>query len=92
MKVIICGGGQVGFNIARHLAAESNDVTVIDQSAELIRRVSDSLDVRAMVGHASHPDVLEGAGARDGVHDLMRPFMISHRSSDSARLVSPLAT
>ncbi len=65
MKVIICGGGQVGFNIARHLAAESNDVTVIDQSAELIRRVSDSLDVRAMVGHASHPDVLEGAGARD---------------------------
>ncbi len=65
MKVIICGGGQVGSNIARHLAGESNDVTVIDQSADLIRRVSDSLDVRAMVGHASHPDVLEKAGARD---------------------------
>ena len=65
MKVIICGAGQVGFHIARHLAAESNDVTVIDQSAELIRRVSDSLDVQAMVGHASHPDILEKAGARD---------------------------
>ena len=65
MKVIICGGGQVGFHIARHLAAENNDVTVIDQSADLIRKVGDSLDVRAMVGQASLPDVLEKAGARD---------------------------
>ena len=29
MKVIICGAGQVGFNIARYLATEGNDVTVI---------------------------------------------------------------
>ena len=53
MKVIVCGAGQVGFNIARHLAGESNDVTVIDQSADLIRRVSDQLNVQAIVGHAS---------------------------------------
>ena len=30
MKVIVCGAGQVGFSIARHLALENNDVTVID--------------------------------------------------------------
>ena len=36
MKVIICGAGQVGFNIARDLASEHNDVTVIDISRELI--------------------------------------------------------
>lgn len=65
MKVIVCGAGQVGFNIARYLAIENNDVTVIDQSAELIGRVNDSLDVQALVGHASHPDVLEQAGAPD---------------------------
>ena len=63
MKVIVCGAGQVGFNIARHLAGESNDVTVIDQSADLIRRVSDQLNVQAIVGHASRPDILEQAGA-----------------------------
>ena len=28
MKVIICGAGQVGWQIARHLANEKNDVTV----------------------------------------------------------------
>ena len=63
MKVIICGAGQVGFHIARYLAAEGNDVTVIDQSRELIHRISDTLDVQAIVGYGSHPDVLREAGA-----------------------------
>lgn len=65
MKVIVCGAGMVGFNIARYLADENNDVTVIDQRPELIRKISDSLDVQAVVGHASHPPVLEQAGAGD---------------------------
>jgi trk system potassium uptake protein TrkA len=65
MKVIVCGAGQVGFNIARYLAMENNDVTVIDQAADLIGKVNDLLDVQAFVGHASHPDILEQAGAAD---------------------------
>lgn len=65
MKVIVCGAGQVGYSIARYLATEQNDVTVIDQSAELIRKISDSIEARAIVGHASHPSVLEQAGAAD---------------------------
>jgi trk system potassium uptake protein TrkA len=63
MKVIVCGAGQVGSNIARHLAEEQNDVTIIDQSPELIRRISESFDVQGLVGFASHPDMLERAGA-----------------------------
>jgi trk system potassium uptake protein TrkA len=65
MKVIVCGAGQVGFNIARQLAGEDIDVTVIDQAPELIKKVSDTLDVQAMVGFASHPQMLERAGAAD---------------------------
>ncbi len=65
MQVIICGAGQVGFNIARYLASEDADITIIDQSPELIRKIVDSLDVKGLVGFASHPDVLEQAGARD---------------------------
>lgn len=64
MKVIICGAGQVGYGIAERLAAEHNDVSVIDTSPELIRAVRDNLDVRGFVGHGSHPDVLEAAGAQ----------------------------
>jgi len=65
MKVIVCGAGQVGSNIARHLAQENNDVTVVDQSPELIRKIGDTHDVQVVAGHASRPDILEAAGARD---------------------------
>ena len=63
MKVIVCGAGLVGSNIARYLAAENNDVTVVDQSSDLVRRLSDTADVQGVVGHAAHPSVLEQAGA-----------------------------
>ena len=65
MKVIVCGAGQVGFNITRYLAQEDNDITVVDQSPELIRKISDTLDVKAITGFASHPEILARAGAAD---------------------------
>ncbi|OHC74317.1 MAG: Trk system potassium transport protein TrkA [Rhodospirillales bacterium RIFCSPLOWO2_12_FULL_58_28] len=65
MKIIVCGAGQVGYNIARHLAMENNDVTVIDQAPDLIHKVTDTLDVQGIVGYASHPDVIEHAGGSD---------------------------
>lgn len=65
MKVIVCGAGQVGTTIARHLASEGAQVTVIDNDAEQIRRIDASYDVRGIVGHASYPGTLRQAGARD---------------------------
>jgi trk system potassium uptake protein TrkA len=65
MKVIVCGAGQVGFSIARHLALENNDVTVIDLDPELVRRVSDTLDANGVIGHASNPEILEKAGVNN---------------------------
>ncbi len=65
MKVIICGAGQVGWQIARHLSRENNDVTVVDKDEALIRRISEALDVTGVTGFASYPDVLERAGAKD---------------------------
>ena len=65
MKVIICGAGQVGWQIARHLSGERNDVTIVDSNPELVRRATETLDVQGLAGFASYPDVLEKAGARD---------------------------
>ncbi len=65
MRVIICGAGQVGYGIAERLAAERNDISVIDTSPELIGVIRDSLDVRGVVGHGAHPDVLAAAGAAE---------------------------
>lgn len=63
MKVIICGAGRVGYGIAERLAAEENDVSVIDTSSALIQGIKDSLDVRGYIGHGAHPDTLAQAGA-----------------------------
>ncbi|MDP6573573.1 MAG: Trk system potassium transporter TrkA [Rhodospirillales bacterium] len=82
MKVIVCGAGQVGFNIARYLALEGNDVTVIDQRPDLVRRISDGLDVQGIVGHASHPDILEKAGAEDA------DMIIAVTHADEVNMVS----
>ncbi|WP_417453258.1 Trk system potassium transporter TrkA [Kiloniella sp.] len=65
MKVVICGAGQVGFNIARYLASENADITVIDRDPGLVNKITDSLDVKGVVGFASHPNVLEKAGASE---------------------------
>ena len=62
MRVLICGAGQVGYGIAERLAAEQNDVSVIDTSPQLIQAIRDTLDVRGFVGHGAHPDVLTQAG------------------------------
>jgi trk system potassium uptake protein TrkA len=65
MRVIICGAGRVGYGLAERLSAERNTVTIIDTSAELIRTITNELDVRGVIGHGSHPDVLVRAGVRD---------------------------
>ena len=82
MKVVICGAGQVGTSIARHLAGENNDVTVVDQEPALIQKISDTLDVRAIHGFASHPGVLEQAGLRDA------DMLIAVTYSDEVNMVA----
>lgn len=82
MKVIVCGAGQVGTTIARRLAAERIDVTVIDSVPEQARRADESYDVRGMVGHAAHPDVLDRAGARDA------DMLIAVTRSDEVNMVA----
>lgn len=82
MKVIICGAGQVGWQIARHLSGERNDVTVVDNNAELVRRATDTLDVQGIHGHASYPDILERAGARDA------DMIIAATYSDEVNMVT----
>ncbi len=82
MKVIICGAGQVGWQIARHLAGEKNDVTVVDNNPELVRRATDALDVQGVAGFASYPDILDRAGARDA------DMIIAATHSDEVNMVT----
>ena len=63
MNIIICGAGRVGFTIAKLLSEQGHSITVIDQSSEDIQKINDSLDVKAIVGKATYPSILEKANA-----------------------------
>ena len=82
MKVIICGAGQVGWQIARHLSGEKNDVTIVDSNPDLVRRATETLDVQGLAGFASYPDVLDKAGARDA------DMIIAATYSDEVNMVT----
>lgn len=82
MKILICGAGQVGWQLARHLSTEKNSVTVVDNNPALVRRITDSMDVSGVAGFASHPDVLERAGARDA------DMIIAATFSDEVNMVT----
>ena len=65
MNIIICGAGRVGFTIAKLLSEQNHSITIIDQSSEDIQKINDSLDVKAIVGKATYPSILEKANASD---------------------------
>ena len=65
MNIIICGAGRVGFTIAKLLSEQGHSITVIDQSSEDIQKINDTLDVKAIVGKATFPSILEKANASE---------------------------
>ena len=74
MKVIICGAGQVGWQIARHLASEKNDVTIVDSDQDLVSRATDTLDVKGVSGFASYPNVNDGMKTNFSGSDSIKRF------------------
>ena len=65
MNIIICGAGRVGFTIAKLLSEQGHSITVIDQSSDDIQKINDALDVKAIVGKATFPSILEKANANE---------------------------
>ncbi len=65
MNIIICGAGRVGYTISKLLTEQNHSVTVIDQSSEDIQKINENLDVKAIVGKATSPEILEKANTKD---------------------------
>ncbi len=82
MKIIILGGGQVGSSVAANLCSEANDITVVDQNPELLKELQDRFDLRTVVGHGAHPDVLLRAGAEDA------DMILAVTNSDETNMVA----
>ena len=65
MNIIICGAGRVGFAIAKILTEQNHSITVIDQSSEDIQKINEALDVKAIVGKATSPIILENVNSKE---------------------------
>ncbi|MHC4516721.1 MAG: NAD-binding protein, partial [Planctomycetota bacterium] len=62
-NIVVVGIGEVGFHLAQVLVSEGHQVTVIDEDPDRLRGVSDSVDVQAVRGDGSRPDILDKADA-----------------------------
>jgi len=82
MNIVILGAGQVGASLARNLANEDNDVTIIDTNAAVLRELREKLDVHTKQGHASHPDILEQANVNDA------DMLIAVTNSDEVNMMA----
>jgi len=79
---VILGAGQVGSSLARNLANEDNDITIIDIDRASLRDLREKLDVHTKLGFASHPDVLEQANVNDA------DMLIAVTSSDEVNMMA----
>ena len=82
MKIIVLGAGQVGSSVAANLCSEANDITVIDRNPAVLRSLQERLDLQTINGSASHPSVLEQAGAKDA------DMIIAVTNSDETNMVA----
>lgn len=82
MKIIILGSGQVGGTLAEYFLAENNDITVIDDSIKQITLLQERLDIRAIFGNASYPNLLNLAGAAEA------DMLIAATNNDEVNIVA----
>ena len=82
MKIIVLGAGQVGLTVARNLALEDNEVTVVDTNSAILQELENTSDLRTVNGQASYPEVLRTAGAEDA------DMIIAATDSDETNIVA----
>ena len=82
MRIVILGAGQVGSTVASALVHEDNDITIVDKNESRLKELQDQMDIRSVLGFASHPKVMERAGIEDA--DLV----IASTSSDEVNMVA----
>ena len=81
MKIILVGGGRMGQEIARRLADEGHDITVVDNNAECLEEISTGVDAMVLYGNGADYNVLTEAGVADA--DLL----IAVTSDDSVNML-----
>ncbi len=65
MNIVIAGAGEIGFHLAKLLADESQDITVIDIDDRNLQYVATHIDVMTIKGSASSLSILNDANIQN---------------------------
>ncbi len=84
MRIIIIGAGEVGYHIAKTLSEEKHDVVIIDKDPKKINRISENLDVQALWGSGTSPQMLRNAGIEEA------EMLVAATNSDEVNMISCL--
>ena len=61
MRIVIAGAGELGFHLAKLLAIEEQDITLIDEDDSVLDQARNQFDVVTVVGSATSISVLTEA-------------------------------
>jgi len=84
VKIIIIGAGEVGYHISQKLSEENQDVILIDKDPEKIRRITENLDVQAILGSGTSPETLRASGIKEA------DMLVAATDSDEVNLFACL--
>lgn len=62
MNILIAGTGKVGLTLARQLASEGHNITLIDRSALILEEAVEQFEAMAICGNCASKDILLQAG------------------------------
>jgi trk system potassium uptake protein TrkA len=65
MKIIIIGGGKVGYTLAKQLSTENHNITVIDNNINALNHADETLDVMCIKGNGASVEVMQEANVAD---------------------------
>ena len=65
MKIVLVGGGKVGFALCRSLVAEKHDVVLIEQNEAVLNHIVSRFDIMGLLGNGADFTILEQAGAQE---------------------------
>ena len=65
MKMVIVGGGKVGWNLARIMLERRHTVSLIERDRQKCEKLADELDAAIFRGDGTNVAVLEAAGTQD---------------------------
>ena len=65
MRIIIAGVGEVGFHLAKQLASEDHDISVIDIDDSHVERTGSNTDVMTIQGSSTSIRILKDARVKD---------------------------